>query len=69
MPLNPDNKASLLTYPTMVETPFIIVTIGDYTFGVANKQKMSYGNYKAQLKLGKTYEQLKAEYESRCNLD
>ena len=30
----------------MVETPFIIVTIGDYTFGVANKQKMSYGNYK-----------------------
>ena len=46
MPLNPDNRANLLVYPTMVETPFIIVKIGEYTFGVANKQKLSYGNYK-----------------------
>lgn len=35
----------------------------------ADECGLSYGMYRAQLKLGKTYEQLKADYESRRNLD
>ena len=31
----------------------------------ANECGLSYGNYKAQLKFGKTYEELKADYEKR----
>lgn len=35
--------ANLLTFPTLVESPFIIVKIGDYTFGSATKS--GNGNY------------------------
>ena len=35
--------ANLLTFPTLVESPFIIVKIGDYTFGSATKSGK--GNY------------------------
>lgn len=34
-----NKKANLLVYPSLVETPFIIVEIGDYSFGVAMKDK------------------------------
>lgn len=37
------NRANLLVYPSLVETPFITVKIGDYTFGVANKTKTRNG--------------------------
>lgn len=43
MALNRNNRANLLVYPSLVETPFITVAIGDYTFGVANKTKTKYG--------------------------
>ena len=34
--LNQTKSASLLTYPTNVETPFIILKVGDFTFGTYN---------------------------------
>lgn len=41
--LNKTKSASLLSYPTMVEAPYIIVKIGDYTFGAYNEVR--YQNY------------------------
>lgn len=41
----------------------------DKTIREADECGLSYGMYRAQLKLGKTYEDLKADYESRRNLD
>jgi len=40
-----ERKADLLVYPSLVETPFIIVEIGDYSFGVAMKNKEIRENY------------------------
>lgn len=38
-------KANLLVYPSLVETPFIVVEIGEYSFGVALKNKEIQENY------------------------
>lgn len=34
-------STSLLSYPSLVETPFVIVTIGNYTFGTYTKEKIN----------------------------
>ena len=33
------NAANLLSIPTLVEAPFIYVTIGEYTFGLPSKTR------------------------------
>lgn len=51
--------ANLLTFPTLVESPFIIVKIGDYTFGSATKSgngnllRVSFPNYMDSLTVTK----------------
>lgn len=50
------------------KTPKKIKTFDDYDREAA-ECGLSYGKYKAALKLGKSYEQLKAEYESRVSYD
>lgn len=38
--LNRTKSTNLLSYPSLVETPFIVVTVGDYTFGYFNRKNI-----------------------------
>jgi surface antigen len=61
--LNRTKSATLLSYPSLVESPFIIVKIGDYTFGSYTKQgstekanstvKVDYPNYMDSIEIVK----------------
>lgn len=62
--LNQTKSTSLLTYPTNVESPFILLTVGDVTFGtyetqrVGSKLYVNYPNFIQSLEVEKTNGQI-----------
>ena len=62
--LNQTKSASLLTYPTNVEAPFVLLTVGKYTFGTYSEKrngsslKIDYPNFIQGLRVTKINGQL-----------
>lgn len=53
--------ANLITYPALVEAPFVVLKVGDYTFGMVDKSgslkgglKVDYPNYMQSIEIVKT---------------